>query len=190
MPLPEIDDYPRRLHFRFCPLCAAPLERRLHDGRERLACPNDGWVFYPTPNVAATIVVEHAGGIVLLRRAIEPDAGIWHLPIGHLEFGEPPAEGALREASEETGLALDEPVFLDFEHSPAYGDSAMFYLVFCYRARATGGELRTNYENREIDVFPPDELPDLKWTSQRRAIAAWHAWWAGRPWTPGRPARF
>ena len=185
MPLPEIDDYPARLRFRFCPLCATPLERRLRDERERLVCPADGWTFYPTPNLAATVVVEHMGGVVLLRRAIAPDAGIWHLPIGHLEFGEPPAAGALRETAEETGLELDDPVFLDFEHSPSYGDPALFYLVFCYRARAVGGELRANYENAEVRVFAPDELPELKWTSQRRALAAWRAWRAGQPWMPG-----
>ena len=97
MNLPSIDDYPARLRFRFCPLCATPLERRIDAGRERLVCPADGWTHYPTPNLAATVVVEHAGGVVLLRRAIEPDAGIWHLPIGHLEFGEPPEAAALRE---------------------------------------------------------------------------------------------
>ena len=89
--LPEIDDYPARLRFRFCPLCASPLERRLIAGRARLVCPADGWTHYPAPNLAATVVVEHGGGVVLLRRAIPPDVGIWHLPIGHLEFGESPA---------------------------------------------------------------------------------------------------
>jgi ADP-ribose pyrophosphatase YjhB (NUDIX family) len=187
MPLPEIEQYPARFRYRFCPLCATPLERRTNDGRLRLFCPTDDWTFYPMPNLAATVVVEHAGGIVVLRRAIPPDAGIWHLPIGHLEFGEPPADGALRETSEETGLELADPVFLDFEHSPSYGDAAMFYLVFCYRARSTGGDLRTNYENDEVRVFPPEALPDLKWTSQQRAVAAWRAWREGRPWVPGRP---
>ena len=187
MPLPEIDEYPVRFRFRFCPLCATPLERRERDGRERLVCPRDGWTLYPMPNLAATVVVEHAGGIVVLRRAIPPDAGIWHLPIGHLEFGEPPAVAAARAAYDETGLLLDEPVFLDFEHSPSYGDPAMFYIVFCFRARARGGELRANYENSAARVFPPDELPELKWTSQRRALAAWRASKDQRSWTPGQP---
>jgi ADP-ribose pyrophosphatase YjhB (NUDIX family) len=187
MPLPEINDYPERLRFRFCPLCATPLERAIQDERERLVCPKDGWTHYPTPNLAATILVEHAGGIVLVRRVIPPDVGIWHMPIGHLEFGEHPVEAARRETFEETGLLLDQPVFLDFEHSRAYGDPAMFYIIFCYRARAVGGELRVNYENGEAAIFPPGALPELKWTSQQRTLAAWRAWREGRMWTPGEP---
>jgi ADP-ribose pyrophosphatase YjhB (NUDIX family) len=186
MALPEIDDFPARLQFRFCPLCATPLERMERDERVRLVCPNDGWVHYPTANLAATVVIEYGGGVVLLRRAIEPDLGIWHLPIGHLEFGEPPGAAALREAQEETGLMLDEPVFLDFEHSPSYGDPRMFYLVFGYRARAIGGDLRVNHENSQARVFMPGELPELKWTSQRRALMAWQAWKQGQVWTLGQ----
>lgn len=186
-PLPLIDDYPAPFRLRFCPLCATPLTRRVQDERARLVCPSDGWTFYPTPNLAATVVVEHADGILLLRRAIPPDHGIWHLPIGHLEFGEPPAVAARREVAEETGLVVDEPTFLDFEYSRSYGDPAMFYLVFCYRARTIAGEPQVNSENSEMRVFAPDALPTLKWTSQQRAIAAWRAWRDGRPWLPGRP---
>jgi len=183
--LPTIDDYPARLSFRFCPLCATPLVRRMGTEGERLVCPTDGWTHYPVPYLAATVVVEHDGGVVLLRRAIAPDVGIWHLPIGHLEFGEPPAAAAQREATEEIGLQLDAPVFLDFEYTPAIGDPAMYYVIFCYRANAVGGELCVDAENSEARIFPPDALPELKWSSQRRALAAWHAWKAGREWVVG-----
>jgi len=184
--LPTIDDYPARLAFRFCPLCATPLIRRVGAEGERLACPADGWTHYPMPYLAATVVVELDDGLVLLRRAIAPDAGIWHLPIGHLEFDEPPAAAALREAGEETGLLLDAPVLLDFEYTSAIGDPAMYYLIFCYRANAVGGELRADEENSEARVFPPDALPELKWSSQRRALAAWQAWKQGQAWPVGR----
>jgi ADP-ribose pyrophosphatase YjhB (NUDIX family) len=184
--LPQIDDYPARLRFRFCPLCATPLVRQGTAEGERLVCPADGWTHYPMPYLAATVVVELDGGLVLLRRAIAPDAGIWHLPIGHLEFGEPPSTAALREASEETGLQLDDPVFLDFEYTTAIGDPAMYYIIFCYRANAIGGELRVDVENSEARVFAPDTLPELKWSSQRRALAAWRAWKQGQAWMVGK----
>lgn len=185
--LPEIDAYPARLRFRYCPLCAARLELRSDGERARLACPNDGWTHYPAPNLAATVVVEYQNGVVLLRRAIPPDTGIWHLPIGHLEYGEPPADAARREVAEETGLQIEPPVLLDYEFSPSYGDPLMFYLVFCFRARAVGGVLRLDAENSAARICPPEELPALKWTSQRRALAAWQAWRAGQVWEIGQP---
>ena len=185
--LPTIDEYPARLRFRFCPLCATQLERRMAGDLERLVCPNDGWTHYPTPNLAATVVVEHEGGVVLLQRAIAPDAGIWHLPIGHIEYGEAPGEAARREVAEETGLRIDETLLLDYEHSPSYDDPLMLYIVFCFAARAIGGELRVDSENSSAWVCPPDRLPELKWTSQRRALAAWRAWRAGQAWVAGRP---
>lgn len=180
MTLPTIDDYPARFRFRFCPLCAAALERQHHAGRERLRCPNDGWTFYPSANLAATVVVEYDGGVVMLRRAIPPDVGIWHLPIGHLEFGEPPEIAASREVLEETGLVIDTPVFTGIEWSRSYDDWRMFYVVFCYHARAVGGSLHTDSENDAIKVFAPDALPALVWTSQQRALRAWQEWKSGQ----------
>lgn len=188
MGLPEYNEYPNRFKFRFCPLCSTPLTTIIQDERPRLSCPNDGWVFYPTPNLAATVVVEHEGGIVMLRRAIPPDVGIWHLPIGHLEYGEAPEQAAQREVAEETGLQIEPPTFLDFIHSPSYGDPRMLYIVFCYSARSIGGSLNINSENTEARVFPADALPDLKWSSQRRAIAAWQGRQAGEYWQQGLPA--
>jgi ADP-ribose pyrophosphatase YjhB (NUDIX family) len=186
MPLPEIASYPAYYRFRFCPRCAAPLETRLDAGRQRLVCPADGWTLYPSPAVAATVLVEHPCGIVLLRRAIPPDVGIWHLPMGHLEYGESPAEAASREVFEETALVVTDLVFLDFEYSPSYSDPALLYLVFCFSARAEG-KAHIDHENQEIGFFSPDALPELKWTSQRRTVAAWRARRAGQAWVQGRP---
>jgi ADP-ribose pyrophosphatase YjhB (NUDIX family) len=187
MSLPSIDDYPARFQYRCCPLCGAALERRRDDHRERLACPRDGWIFYPTPNLAATVVVEHQGGVVLLRRGIPPDPGIWHLPIGHLEYGETPADAVIRETAEETGLQLSEAVFLDFECSPSIQDPLLYYIVFCYCGKAAGGEMCIDAENSEARIFSADELPELKWTSQRRAVAAWKARRQGKPWVVNQP---
>ena len=173
MSLPTIDQYPGRYRFRFCPRCATALVRAELFEQQRLRCPACGWVFFPTPNLAATTVIEHNGGIVLLKRAIEPDLGIWHLPIGHLEYGEDPADAALREGQEETGLTLADTQFLDLEHGPSYQDPALFYIVFCYSARVVGGELRHSNEASGSQIVPLDTLPELKWSSQRRAVAAY-----------------
>jgi ADP-ribose pyrophosphatase YjhB (NUDIX family) len=170
MNLPTLNDYPERYRFRFCPRCAAPLEAVELYGMERQRCPACRWVHFPLPNLAATVVIHHQGGVVLVRRDIEPDRGIWHLPIGHAEYGEEPAAAALREGEEETGLRLAEPRFLTYSHGPSYGDPRLFYLVLAYAARSVGGALTGSDEGRETMVLPLDEVPPLKWTSQQAAI--------------------
>jgi ADP-ribose pyrophosphatase YjhB (NUDIX family) len=181
MPLPSIDDYPDRYRFRFCPRCATPLVvAHLHD-MERQRCPACGWIHYALPNLAATVVIAYQGGIVLVQRDIDPDRGMWHLPIGHVEYGEDPADAAIREGQEETGLLLAAPRFLSYSYGPSYGDPRMFYVVLGFAARAVGGELTGSDEGRGTLVLPPDDLPPLKWDSQRAAIAAYRALRADTP---------
>ncbi len=172
MPLPTIEEYPERYRFRFCPRCATPLEVAQMFDMRRQRCPACGWVHYPLPNIASTVVIFHQGGVVLVQRDIEPDRGIWHLPIGHVEYGEDPADAAIREGEEETGLRLSAPRFLTYTHSPSYGDPRMFYIVFSFAADAVGGALTGSHEGRHTRVVPFDELPPLKWTSQQAAINA------------------
>lgn len=171
--LPTIANYPERYRFRFCPRCATPLEEVALYGLQRQRCPACRWVHYPLPNLASTVIIEYQGGIVLVQRDIQPDRGIWHLPIGHLEYGEDPADAALREGSEETGLILAEPRFLSYTHSPSYADALLYYVVFGFSARAVGGELTGSEEGRATRVVPLDEFPELKWNSQRDALAAY-----------------
>lgn len=178
MSLPTIADFPERYQFRFCPRCATPLEQATLFGMERQRCPACGWIHYPLPNIAATVVIEHQDGIVLVQRDIEPDRGMWHLPIGHAEFGEEPAEAARREGFEETGLVLDDMRFLSYTHSPSYADARMFYIVFGFAARAVGGTLTGSHEGMHVQVVPLAELPPLKWTSQQMAVTAYRRWLA------------
>jgi ADP-ribose pyrophosphatase YjhB (NUDIX family) len=168
-----IDDYPERYQFRFCPRCATVLDRVQIYGMERQRCPACSWIHFPLPNLAATVVIEYEGGIVLVQRDIEPDRGIWHLPIGHAEYGEDPAAAALREGEEETGLLLAEPRFLSYVHSPSYGDSRLFYLVLGFAARAVGGALVGSDEGRNTRVVPLAALEPLKWSSQQAAVEAY-----------------
>lgn len=58
--------------------------------------------------VADAAIIDAAGRLLLIRRA---DNGLWALPGGGLDVGETPAEGAVREALEESGVA-SEPVAL------------------------------------------------------------------------------
>lgn len=99
----------------------------------------------PTPpddarGFAGVVLVDRRGWILLQERdehaRIDPD--VWGLSGGHLEPGERPAEGALRELEEETGVRLDarhlrEVGVFAADHRESYGtwDRMWVYAAAC-----------------------------------------------------------
>lgn len=69
-------------------------------------CPACGQTIWSNPLPVAVVLVKMDGGVLIIRRGIEPAKGHWALPGGFLETGESWQEGAAREVREETGLVL------------------------------------------------------------------------------------
>jgi ADP-ribose pyrophosphatase YjhB (NUDIX family) len=154
---------------RHCPRCAGSLEsRRLEAGEpERLVCGSCGFVFYLDPKVAACTISEVDGGIVLLRRSIEPGRGKWVFPGGFVDLGEPVPAAAIRETQEEANLDVSLIGILDVYSFPPYEVA-----VVVYAAEVKGGELEPGDEASEAGSFPPEQLPwdELAFESTRAAL--------------------
>jgi 8-oxo-dGTP diphosphatase len=157
-------------HFKFCPMCSAPLESRLLKATEppRLVCPSCGFVFYLDPKVAVgTIITAADSRLVLVRRAIEPGYGLWVFPGGFVDRGEELTTAAIREAREESGLdvRLDRLVNIY-----SYPNAAVIIVV--YAATAMGGELCSDDECLEARFFSADKIPwdELAFQSTRQAL--------------------
>lgn len=61
---------------------------------------------------ASAAIFDSAGRVLLVKRGKPPLAGLWSLPGGHIEPGEPSRETARREVAEETGLGAEIVGFL------------------------------------------------------------------------------
>ena len=155
--------------YRYCPKCGSGLERkRVKEGEpERLVCLACRFVFYLDPKVAACTICTVDGGIVLLRRAIEPSLGKWVFPGGFVDRGEAVPEAAMRETLEEVNLQVTLTGILD-----AYSFPGSDVVVIVYAAEVVGGELESRDECLEVRVFPPEDLPwdDLAFESTRAAL--------------------
>ena len=158
----------------FCVRCGSPLVIRVIEGRELEACPNDDFVLWRDPKVAAAIVVEAGGGIVLGRRAIEPGYGLWCLPGGFVNDDESPAEAVVRECREEIGATVEVESVLDVYHGPK--TTAPSIVVIAYRGHlAAGQKIAPGEEMLEVGVFRLDALPPFAFPSHREALARYAA---------------
>ena len=138
------------------------------DDRERLSCPDCGFIYYENPKVVVGAVVHGEDGRILLcRRAIQPRKGFWTLPAGYLELNETVEDGVRREAWEEARarLALDGVLAI-------FNIPRLSQVQIIYRARLLGGEFSAGPESQEVRLFAWDDVPwpDIAFPSVRWAL--------------------
>lgn len=124
-------------------------------------------------STAAGVVLDADQRVLLGRRS---DTGNWGLPGGIIDPGEEPADAAVREIYEETGVVAVPEALVAVTVSGvityANGDVVQ-YLEVLFRCRATGGTARVNdSESVEVSWHAVDKLPDLDARTLRRITQA------------------
>ncbi len=157
--------------FKYCPICAGPLQREFIQDARRLRCQRCGEIHYENPKPSVAVLCRNElGEILLVERNIDPGVGRWCLPGGFLEMGETVQEAALRELKEETGLEgrLIRVVDAASKINGYYGD----VVVIAFEAHIIGGSLSAGDDAAQVKFFPPDQLPDIAFGSHQRFIGA------------------
>ena len=160
----------RDSHFKFCPRCSSEMTRREMFGGVRPVCPQCGWIYFLDPKVAAAVLVEAGGRILLVRRANEPFLGLWTLPAGFVNGGEDPAEAATRECLEETGLSVRITRVVDVIAGQEHERGADFVIV--YSAEVLGGELSAADDADAAEWFERNHLPPLAFKATRKVLGS------------------
>jgi ADP-ribose pyrophosphatase YjhB (NUDIX family) len=152
----------------YCPECGTALAQREAFGKLRDVCPSCGHVHFEDPKVAVGVVVSLDGGIVLGKRAHEPELGAWSFPSGFVDAGEVLEDAARREVREETGLEvrLDRLIGV----YSLQGERVVFV---AYAGTAVGGRLEAGEECFEVGTFPPEKLPELAFPNDAAILIAW-----------------
>jgi ADP-ribose pyrophosphatase YjhB (NUDIX family) len=155
--------------YKFCPKCGAPLSSKLlKTGEpERLVCGACEFVFYMDPKVAACTISVFEGGIVLLKRAIEPGLGKWVFPGGFVDRGESIEAAAVRETMEEVRLKVSLLGILNVYSLPPYD-----IVIVVYAADVLAGSPEPADEALAVNNFAPEEIPwgELAFDSTRAAL--------------------
>jgi ADP-ribose pyrophosphatase YjhB (NUDIX family) len=124
------------------------------DNRERLVCPDCGFINYENPKVVVGAVCLWQDQVLLCRRAINPRLGYWTLPAGYLELHESTQAGARREAWEEAQARIVIDGLL-----AVYDIPRISQVQLIYRAHLTAPEFAAGAESLEVRLFAWEAIP-------------------------------
>jgi ADP-ribose pyrophosphatase YjhB (NUDIX family) len=155
--------------YRFCPQCGGRLEKRLIKPGEpqRLVCTACDFIFYIDPKLSVIAVIPMDGGVVMVRRAINPGYGLWVVPGGFVDMGEVVEEAVVRETQEETFLTVRPIRLLNIYSYPDHRT-----IIAAYVTEYISGELGAGDETLEARVFGLNEIPwpKIAFSSTKEAL--------------------
>jgi 8-oxo-dGTP diphosphatase len=154
--------------YKYCPMCGSRLSSRLQYGKQRETCPACGFIHFTDPKVAAGVLVEKDGQVLLVRRVMQPHQGEWSFPAGFMDAFEDPEQAAIRECLEETGLIARTTGLLTVVGGREHPNGAD--VVIIYRAEITGGQLCAGDDADQVGFFAYDRLPPLAFRATRVAL--------------------
>ncbi|MCQ2004082.1 NUDIX domain-containing protein [Rhizobium sp. NRK18] len=105
------------------------------------------------PGLGAGLAILRDNKILLYRRLRAPEAGYWNIVGGKIDHMEPAGIAAIREAEEETGLAIGEIEHL-LTTEQILPDDQQHWVSLIYVSRNSRGEPQ---------LTEPDKLSDFGW---------------------------
>jgi NAD+ diphosphatase len=136
-----------------CPRCGAPT--RVTQGGWSRRCDVDDSQHFPRTDPAVIVLLHDGGDRVLLGRQPAWPAGRYSTIAGFVESGESAEQAVHREVREETGVLVDDVVYLASQPWPFPAS-----LMLGYEARVVGGEVAA------VD----NELEDVRWFSRAELL--------------------
>ncbi len=124
------------------------------------------------PRVGVGCIVRRGDEVLLVHRRGAHGAGTWSSPGGNLDFGEDPAECAVRESEEETGVEVGAPRFVGVTND-VFEPENKHYVTLWFEAEHVAGEeyVRARDELSEVGCFPENGLPEPLFLPLRNLLA-------------------
>jgi ADP-ribose pyrophosphatase len=121
--------------------------------------------------VGVGVLIERDGRYLLIKRAADPDKGMWSVPGGLVEVGEKVKDAAAREALEETGLRVEiverlgvvDKIMRDDEGRVRY-----HFIIVQFLARIVEGEVKAMDDALEARWAEPSEFRSYELTVSLR----------------------
>ena len=142
---------------KFCSDCGSidlHAELDAHGTTLRYRCGRCQTTHYRNPRLVAVCLAEWQGQVLLCRRGIDPGQGLWTLPGGYVEAGEPLQAAAARETLEEAHAVVDELALYRVYNLPKFNE-----VVTVFRGTLREGRFAAGEETLEASLWNKRDLP-------------------------------
>lgn len=157
---------------RFCHQCGGKiaLKNIKHGEPDRHVCDACGEVHWLEPKIAVGALIACDGGLVMLKRDIDPGRGKWVFPGGFVDRGESLEQAAAREAREEARIEIG-----DLELLGAYSYEGHPVILIAYAARLKSGTPVAGDEAQACEIWKLDRIrwDELAFRSTQDAVRAY-----------------
>lgn len=126
----------------------------------------------PPPRLAVSAAIFRDRRLLLVRRARAPAQGLYTLPGGRVEYGERLSEALIREIREETSLSIAIAGFAGWQEVLPPAAAGGHFVILCFAARWTGGDVALNAELAASAWHDPDAIAGLPTTEGLAPIIA------------------
>jgi ADP-ribose pyrophosphatase YjhB (NUDIX family) len=117
----------------------------------------------PIPAVGVAVVEN--GALLMVRRGRGPNAGLWAVPGGKVDYGESLRDAAVREVKEETGVDIEVEQVVWVGDAMGPGDPpAWHYTLVDFQARRRGGTAAAADDAEEVAWVALDQALELPLT--------------------------
>jgi 8-oxo-dGTP pyrophosphatase MutT (NUDIX family) len=136
---------------------------------------------YITPKLGAdSAIFNEQGEILLMNRS---DGSGWCLPCGWVEPNETPAQAAIREVMEETGLEVRvERLVGVFTRFAGMNHSPHSMVAVVHLCQILSGQLTLSVEGTELRYWRIENVENWHATHKHYALAAYQCWKMGSRW--------
>ncbi|MEM0085343.1 MAG: NUDIX hydrolase [Candidatus Methanomethylicia archaeon] len=125
---------------------------------------------YPIVGVGG-ILIEN-GRILLIKRAAEPNKGLWTIPGGKVKLGENIKDALKREILEETKLEVEVLDLEDIYELIIKDDEKVkyHYIILDYRVKRISGEPMPSTDALDVKWFSKKELENIETTETTKKL--------------------
>ncbi|ACP34244.1 NUDIX hydrolase [Sulfolobus islandicus L.S.2.15] len=117
--------------------------------------------FMDRPLVAVGCLIVEENKVLLVKRKNPPNAGLWAIPGGKVEYGETLEDALKREMREETGLEVAVSNIISIVQVINEG---YHYVILDFECKPIGGKLRASSDASEVEYIPFNKLKDIPTT--------------------------